>query len=380
MNRTNLKRAMLRSGERLRHPLKRGARRRTSPGTAPGMIVADPEATPSRVAIMGYGPDSYEERQNAGVKDIAAFRNSHAVVWIDVTGLGDVDLIQDLGRMFTIHPLVLEDVVNVHQRAKTEDYEDKLYMALRMMQLSDRIESEQISIVLGQGYLITFQERPGDCFDPVRARVRKDGTRMRNSGADYLAYALIDAVIDSYFPVLETLGDRIEVLEDEVVRNPEPEVVQTLHDMKHELLAMRRAIWPHREMVNALLRQESTIISPATNVYLRDCYDHAVQLMDVMETYREIASGLLDVYLSSLSNRMNEIMKVLTIIATIFIPLSFVAGVFGMNFDRTASPWNMPELGWAYGYPAVMGLMLAAALTMVWYFWRKGWIGGRRRK
>ncbi|RMF12217.1 MAG: magnesium and cobalt transport protein CorA [Alphaproteobacteria bacterium] len=378
MDRKSLGQTARRAGNRLRRPLTKGVRRRTAPGTPPGVILADPAATPSSITLMGFTADQYEERKNATPDDIAEMRTVHRVVWIDVTGLGDVDLIRKLGAMFDIHPLVLEDIVNVHQRAKTEDYDDKLYMVVRMVHERDHLDSEQISIILGEGYVITFQEHAGDCFDPVRARVRREGTRMRTSGADYLAYALIDAVIDSYFPVLEAMGDRIEALEDDVVRRPDPQVVETLHALRHDLLAMRRAVWPHREMINTALRQESRLIAPTTGIYLRDCYDHAVQLMDIVETYREIASGLLDVYLSSLSNRMNEIMKVLTIIATIFIPLSFVAGVYGMNFDPAASPWNMPELRWPYGYPVVLGAMGAGALAMLVYFWRRGWIGRSR--
>jgi len=364
-------------GNPSRHHLKKDVKRRTKPGSAPGTFLADPDARPTTITIMGFGPESYDEVQNASLNDIAPVQDRFPVTWIDVTGLGNLDTISELGRLFSFHPLMLEDIVNTHQRAKTEDYTDKLFMVVRMVTCSDgpQIESEQVSIILGPNYVITFQERVGDCFEAVRNRVRKEQTRMRNSGADYLAYALIDAVVDGYFPVMERMGDRIEQLEDQIILRPEASAIENLHNMKHELLAMRRAIWPHREMINSLLRQENGLISPATEIYLRDCHDHAIQVMDILETYREISSSMVDIYLSSLSNRMNEIMKVLTIIATIFIPLSFVASLYGMNFDTEISPWNMPELKWAFGYPAAVSVMAAIAGGLLYYFRRKGWLG-----
>jgi magnesium transporter len=232
---------------------------------------------------------------------------------------------------------------------------------------------------LNDRILLTFQERPGDCFDLVRDRIRKRRGQIRNRGADYLTYALLDAVIDGYFPVLEACGERLETLETSVIAEPSRDQVVQVHDMKRDLLSLRRAVWPQREMVNALTRDSTAFVSDQTQVYLRDCYDHTVQLMDMVETYREIASGLLDIYLSSVGTKMNEIMKVLTIIATIFIPLSFIAGLYGMNFDPKASPWNMPELAWYWGYPVALALMLAVALGLLVYFRRKGWIGGRAK-
>jgi magnesium transporter len=370
-----------RPGSHSRHHLKKGVKRRTKPGSAPGTVTADPEARPTTIAIMGFGLESYDEIQSAGLNDISPMLDKFPVTWIDVTGLGNVETISELGRIFGFHPLMLEDIVNTHQRAKTEDYTDKLYMVVRMVTCSDgtQTESEQVSIVLGRNYVITFQERVGDCFEAVRNRVRKEQTRMRNSGADYLAYALIDAVIDGYFPVMERVGERIEQLEDQIILRPEASAIENLHNMKHELLAMRRAIWPHREMINILLRQENGLISPATEIYLRDCHDHAIQVMDILETYREISSSMVDIYLSSLSNRMNEIMKVLTIIATIFIPLSFVASLYGMNFDTEISPWNMPELKWVFGYPAALAVMAVMAGGLLYYFRRKGWLGTRKK-
>ncbi len=282
--------------------------------------------------------------------------------------------------MFNLHGLALEDVVNVHQRPKVEEYADHAFIVTRMIQAGLPPTTEQVSMFLGEGFLLTFQERPGDCFDPVRARLRSSRGQIRDRQADYLAYALLDAVIDGYFPVLETLGERLEVLEDAVTAEPPEAEATQIHEIKRELLLLRRAVWPQREMVNALTRETSPYVTDQTRLYLRDCYDHTIQLMDIVETYREIATGLVDIYLSSVSTRLNEIMKVLTIIATIFIPLGFVAGLYGMNFDASASPWNMPELRWYWGYPVALGVMAAAALGMLYYFYRKGWILGGRGK
>jgi magnesium transporter len=234
--------------------------------------------------------------------------------------------------------------------------------------------TEQISMFLGERVLLTFQERPGDCFDPVRTRLRAARGQIRNRQIDYLAYTLLDAVIDGYFPVLEGLGERLEDLEDRVIAAPADLEVARIHEIRRELLTIRRAVWPQREMVNALTRESSHYVTDQTRPYLRDCYDHTIQLMDIIETYREIATGLVDVYLSSVSTRLNEVMKVLTIIATIFIPLSFITGLYGMNFDTAASPWNMPELAWYWGYPMALGLMAVVAAGLLYYFYRKGWL------
>ncbi len=350
--------------------------RRTPPGSSPGTLVADPAATAPRVRLFGYGPEALEEREVDDLTSLDALVDKWPVVWINVDGLADIELIQRIGELFGLHRLALEDVVNVHQRPKAEEYEDHIFIVTRMLVATAEAATEQVSMFLGERYLLTFQERPGDCFDLVRDRIRLHRGRIREAGADYLAYALLDAVIDSYFPALEAHGERLEALEDAVVRSPAHIEVAHIHDMKRSLLALRRAIWPQREMINALTRETTLHVTDATRVYLRDCYDHTIQLIDLVETYREIASGLVDVFLSSLSTRMNEIMKVLTIIATIFIPLSFVASLYGMNFDRTSSPWNMPELGWQLGYPYALVLMVAMAGGLLAYFVRKGWIGG----
>jgi magnesium transporter len=294
------------------------------------------------------------------------------VVWVNVEGLGDAEVITRIGEIFDVHRLALEDVVNVHQRAKLEPYEDHLFMVARMVHYADHLETEQVSFFIGNTYVLTFQERPGDCFDLVRQRIRSGRGRMRHAGAGYLAYALLDALIDAYFPALEGYGERIEALEGEVLARPDASMVGRIHAVKRDLLVLRRALWPHREAVNALQRDDSPFVTDEVRIYVRDCYDHTVQLLDMVETYRELASGLLDVFMSSVGNRMNEVMKVLTIFAALFIPLTFIAGLYGMNFEK------MPELKWSWGYPTALGAMAVVAGLMLFFFYRKGWLSGQK--
>ncbi len=340
----------------------------------PCVISVPAGALPSAAKLLGYGEGEIVERAITDPESLRAELPQHRVLWVDVTGLGDADLISGIGRVFDLHPLALEDVVHTHQRAKVEEYAFGYYLVVRIPHHVDGcLELEQVSIFLGDKFVVTFQEREGDSFDPIRDRIRKSHGRLRRSGPDYLAYALLDAVVDSYFPFVEAYGDRLEDLEDRILTEPDQSVINSIHEVKRELLMIRRAVWPLREALNLLLREDHGRISEETRLYLRDVYDHTIQLVELTETQREIASGLLDVYLSSVSNRMNEIMKVLTIIATIFIPLSFVAGLYGMNFDR-GSPFNMPELGWRYGYFFALALMAAIAGGLLFYFRRKRWL------
>jgi magnesium transporter len=344
--------------------------RRRSLGKPAGTLSADPAAAPTTISALSYGADAFDEHAAARPADLPSLRRPGRVLWIDVAGLADTAAIEAIGAGFGIHPLTLEDAVNLHQRPKVELFDGYVFIVMRMLDASDTGLTEQMSILVGPDWLITFQERPGDCFGPTRARLARPGGRLRAAGAAALAHALIDAVIDSFFPLLERYGEAIEDLEDAVVSAPAPAHVQRLHGIKRDLLEVRRAVWPTRELVNALIRDEHPLFGAGERVYLRDCYDHAVQLMDIVETYREIASGLLDVYLSSMSARLNEIMKVLTIIATIFIPLSFFAGLWGMNFR------HMPELEQPWGYPAALAFMSAVAGVLLWFFRRRGWLGG----
>ncbi|MEN9219150.1 MAG: magnesium/cobalt transporter CorA, partial [Gloeomargarita sp. DG_2_bins_126] len=285
---------------------------------------------------------------------------------------------RELGQVFCLHPLTLEDVVNVPQRPKVEQYADHIVLITRMVmpKAADAgFETEQVSFILGAaGYLLTVQEEAEqDTFASVRERIRTGKGMIRNYGADYLAYALLDTIVDGFFPVLEMYGERLEELEDEVVVNPTRATLAKIHQLKRDLLSLRRLIWPLRDAVNVLIRDAEDFFGAEVRVYLRDCYDHTVQVMDIVETYREVASGLMDVYLSAIGNKMNEIMKFLTVISTIFIPLTFIAGVYGMNFDPDKSPWNMPELDWYWGYPFALGLMLVIAIALIIFFKRRGW-------
>ena len=349
------------------------------PGTAPGTLRApDPsEAGPVRVTVIDYGPDHLDEREIQSVEELADYRDTPTVTWINVEGLSDVPFLEGLGKLFEFHPLALEDVLNFGQRPKLEDYGKYHFLVMKSLRLGedkDELETEQISFFLSGNYVITLQEVPGDSFEKVRERIRQNkGGQIRSLGSDYLLYALIDALMDEFFPVLERYGERIEELEDQVVLKAEPATLQGVHRIKRDLLDLRRTSWSEREVIGSLQREEAHLIRPETRVFLRDTYDHAIQIIDMIETYRDLAGGLLDVYLSSTSNRLNEVMKVLTIISTIFIPLNFIAGFYGMNFDRQASPLNMPELGWYYGYPAVLTVMAVAGGMMALYFKRKGW-------
>jgi magnesium transporter len=363
-------------------PRKRGYRmsRAAPPGSVPGTLVSHPDAVAPKIDVIRYGPDQIDEVPAAPADELRAGVGTQPVTWVNVSGLGDLDLLRSFGKAFGLHRLSLADVVNVHQRPKAEIYEGYLFIVTRMPRGGSGPEAEQITMVLGENFVLTFQEGAGDCFEPVRKRLRRKRGRIRDAGADYLAYALLDAVIDGFYPVLEACGERLATLEDEIIASPSQGAITDVHHLKHDLLMLRRAIWPQREMINALLRDEGELISENTRIYLRDCYDHAVQLMDIVETYREIASALVDVYLSSVSARLNEIMKVLTIIATIFIPLGFVASLYGMNFDPKASPWNMPELGWRYGYLFSLALMVVIAGGLLYYFRHRGWLGGNRER
>lgn len=350
-------------------------RRRTPPGSPPGTLIPDPRAITPVLTVIAFGPHGKQEMSGEDLTTLSGLRDEYDVVWVDIQGLADVGLLEQLGEIFGLHDLALEDVINVHQRAKVEEYDDHAFIVCRMPTSASEPTTEQVSLFLGEGYVLTFQERCGDCFEGVRQRIQNNRGRVRRSSADYLVYTLIDAVTDAYFPLLEHFGERVESLEEQVTTDGGRLQAAHIHAIKRDLLLLRRAVWPLREAVNALLRDETPYVSAQTRVYFRDCYDHTAQLMDMIETYREVASGLIDIHLSRVSMRMNEIMKVLTVIATIFIPLSFIAGVYGMNFDRSLSPWNMPELAWYFGYPFALAIMLAVALALVCYFWRKGWLG-----
>lgn len=356
------------------------ARIRPPPGAAPGTLITDPDAPRPVMTVFAFGPDGFVEQRLERAEQAAEYVGRWPVTWVNVDGLGDKATIETLSTLFHIHPLAQEDIIYVHQRAKVETYKDNQFIVVRMVSLKDRIETEQVSFFLGANYVLTFQERPGDCFDPVRERIRKGGVRLRSSGADYLAYCLLDSVVDAYYPLLEAYGERLDALQDRVITKPDSGKLLQIHNARRDLRVLRRAIWPLREVFNTLCRDPLPLVQDETRLFFRDCYDHTIQVVDLVETYREISSDLTDLYLSGLSNRMNNIMKVLTIIATIFMPLTFVAGIYGMNFNPEASRWNMPELNWKYGYLFSLGLMLASVIGMLVFFRKRGWIGARDAK
>jgi len=359
--------------------IRRLQRRFPAPGAAPGTLApATDGASETRVTRCVYGPD-HHDTTDVALADLedAITPQEGRIVWVDIHGLGDVDAIRRIADLLGLHPLTLEDVVHVHQQSKVEEFDDHVFVVLRAMRLLDggAIDSEQLSLVLKPGLVVTFQERAGDGFGAVRRRLEEGKGALRRSGADYLLYALVDAAIDNYFPVLDTYGEIMDQLDDQARDNPTPEVSRAIHAMRRELRQLRRAARPLRDVASKLARTDLDEVSDAVRVALRDCHDHAIQVSEFVEGARERASDLADLYLVMVGERTNQVMKVLTIIATIFIPLTFLCGLYGMNFDPEVSPYNMPELKWRFGYPALWVAMLAVLGGMLLYFRRKGWLG-----
>jgi len=348
-------------------------RRRAQPGDAPGQINIDPAALPTTIRVIGFGGPEIIEKEIRDVHEIRGLMQQCPRLWIDVIGLGSETKLRALGELLNVHALAMEDVVNVHQRAKADEFDDSLFVIARMVDGEDPAVTEQLSFFLQQNVLISFQERAGDCWEPLRQRIRQRRSQVIDAGVDYLLYSLLDAIIDSYFPVIDRIVEQVDALELEIIESTQTRQMQQTHELRGQLLAVRRAIRPHREMVNELARDIKPNISPVTRVHMRDCYDHVIQVIDTVDTYRELTSDLRDFYLSRVSNNMNEIMKVLTIISTLFMPLSFIAGVYGMNFSHE-SPWNMPELYWRFGYFFALGLMGAVAIALLIFFRRRRWI------
>lgn len=321
--------------------------------------------------VIDYDTEHYEEREVNSLDECLPYRDTETVTWVNINGLHDTELLREFGEAFNIHTLVMEDIVNTHQRPKMEDYGDYIYVVSRMLSMdADGIHlvSEQISLILGPNFVLTFQERPGDVLEQVRERLRRGKGRIRGNGTGYLTYALIDAVVDHYFSVLEAFGDHIEALEEELLDNPGMEDLQTIHHLKRETVMLRRAVWPMREVVSGLDREGLALIGEHVTPFLRDLYDHVIQVADAVESFRDILSGLQDLYMSSVSNRMNEVMKVLTIFASIFVPLTFVAGIYGMNFE------HMPELAWKWSYPIFWTAIVTLVSVMLVFFRRRKWL------
>jgi magnesium transporter len=342
-------------------------------GLPPGTLVhiGEKKTEKPRIQLIDYDEGHLEEKDLESVEQCFPYKDTAPVTWINVDGIHEVDVVEKIGQHFDLHPLVQEDILNTDHRPKLEDHENYLFLILKMLSYNDtekELKMEQVSLIIGPNFVLSFQESEGDVFDAVRERLRKAKGRIRKMGPDYLAYALTDAVVDNYFVVLEKIGEEIESLEDELITEPDTETVESIHNLKRELIFLRKSVWPLREAIVGFEKGESGLVQDKTAVYLRDLYDHTIQVIDTIETYRDMVSGMLDVYLSSLSNKMNQVMKVLTIIATIFIPMTFIAGIYGMNFKI------MPELEWHWGYLFAWVVMLLIGLSMVIYFKKKKWL------
>jgi len=342
-------------------------------GTSPGVMIHVGEKKTEQIhtSMLDYNQDHLTEREAATIEEFIQLKARQGVTWLNISGVHDIDFMEQLGGGVGIHPLTLEDIVNTRQRPKIDDFDDYIYLVFKMLTFepqTEHIKTEQISLIIGDGAVISIQEDRDDVFDPVRERIRRGKGRIRNAGSSYLAYALIDAVVDHYFIILENLGEKIEGLDQELMDNPHASIMASIHKLKREMILFRKQVWPMREMVNRLIKTESPLIHETTGIFYADVYDHIVQVTDTIESFRDILTGMLDLYLSTVSNRMNEVMKMLTVMATIFIPLTFIAGIYGMNFEF------MPELRMKYGYFTALGVMAAIGIAMVFYFRKKKWL------
>ena len=324
-----------------------------------------------KISVLDYEKDHCVEKNIEHIEECFPFRDTPEITWINIKGIHDTEIIEKLGKHFKIHPLTLEDILNTNQRPKIEDFGDFIFVIFKMIYYNEKtndIDSEQISIIFGSNFVLSFQETEGKFFDNVKDRIIKGKGKIRKMGSDYLAYVLMDTVVDNYFVILEKVGEKIEDLEEELIANPTPKILQAIHDLKRSMIILRKSVWPLREILSGMERGELVFIQDSTKIYIKDVYDHTVQIIDTIETYRDILAGMIEIYLSSISNRMNEIMKVLTIITTIFIPLTVVTGIYGMNFK------HMPEIEWQFGYYMVLIIMLSIGISMLLYFKKRKWI------
>jgi len=342
-------------------------------GLPPGIPIYVGEKRDEKViiSILDYDETQYQEKEAKEIEECFAFKDTPTVSWINIDGIYQVDVIEKIGKHFGLHSLIQEDIVNTEQRPKLEDFGNYIFIVLKMLYYDEKeneARTEQVSLILGENFVISFQERKGDIFVPIRKRIKNEKGRIRRVGADYLAYALLDTIVDHYFIVLEKLGDKIEGLEEKLVSESRPETLEEIHGLKKQMIFLRKSIWPLREVIHGLERGDSSLIKETLRIYLKDVYDHTVQVIDTVETFRDMLSGIHDTYLSSISNKMNEVMKVLTMIATIFIPLTFIVGIYGMNFKF------MPELGWRWSYLIVWAIIVVIVVSMVIYFKKKKWL------
>lgn len=350
--------------------------RQTAPGATAGAVAVDSSAALPQVTVISYGAEAFERMETASLQQIQELRKKPGrVLWVHVSGLGESELILRLGTEFGLHRLALEDVVNVHQQVKVDDYADNVFVITRMLSMFPEASTQQLGLFVGEDFVVSFEEEPSELLKLIGRRIHDGHSQMRKNGPDFLAYAILDSIIDEYFPLLEAFGEHLDELEDEITDHPPRDLIHRIHEVRMELRSARRIVWQQREALNILIRSTNQLIHETTRLFLRDCLDHTIQLVELLEVYHENCSDLRDIYLSSISNRMNEIMMVLTVIATIFIPLSFIAGLYGMNFNTQKSPLNMPELNWYFGYPFALLLMASVAGGLLFYFYRRGWIG-----
>jgi len=356
----------------------RSARRRFDhslhPHTRPGTIIIPPSALPPLLRVTCWSPDQIVDKHNVTLGQIRELRGKYPVMWIEAAGLGDAQLIEELGEFLGLHRLSLEDMVTIPQRSKVEDFPNHLFAITQIPSYNGDLDTEQVSVFVGKGFVLSWHERPGTCFDIIRKRLQVTRGTTRSSAVDYLFYALLDAVIDSYFPVLEKVGEVFDDLDDKVEVDSDPAMIALMRALRHDVRQLRRIVWPLRDAIDDLVRSPPPMVSDETLIHFRDCHDHAVQIMDTLENYRDAGSDLRDYYATAISNRMNETIKALTIISTIFLPLTFIAGIYGMNFRY------MPELDWKYGYLFSWALMACVAIGQLWFFWSRGWIGRSRRR
>lgn len=349
---------------------------RSAPGSRPGTLVANPDSPAPQYSILRFDPQRYEEFSPATLDEVLELQAGYAVTWINVEGLGDIEAVKRIGQAFGLHPLALEDVVNAHQRPKLESYKNVLFLTARMPHPELENVTEQVSFFLGENFVVTFQEgTPGDCFEPVRQRIREHTGKIRLHAAGYLLYALLDALVDQFFPLLDQYAERLEDIEDQIIAHPLVAVTNELYQIRRQLFVLQRMVRPLKDVIQSLMREFQVRYDEELHWYLRDTEDHIAQLMDLLESYRNLSTQLMDMSASASSMRLNEIMRFLTVMSSIFIPLTFLSSIYGMNFNPQVSPWNMPELNWAYGYPGLMGLMVVITLVMLWWFRYKGWLG-----
>lgn len=358
----------------IKMPKKRSNKRGLLPGSL--VHIGDKYSSSVLVTCIKYNEIEAEEKVINIFEDILPEKDINSVFWINIDGLHDVSVIEKIGKHFNIHPLTLEDILNTEQRPKFEDFDEYIYIVLNMLMTApheNKITTEQVSLIIGKNFVLSFQERKGDVFDFVRDRIRTGKGKLRKFSSDYLGYALLDAIIDNYFIVIEKLGEQVEVLEDELMMNPGIETLKKIYELKRDIIYLKKSVWPLREVSYNLERDDSSLIKETTRVFLRDIYDHTIQVIDAIETFRDTLSGMLEIYLSTINNRMNEVMKVLTMISTIFIPITFIASIYGMNFNTDVSKWNMPELNSKFGYFSVLGIMLIVVFLQFIFFKKKKW-------